>query len=356
MRRWPVGLAAIVVALGGLSWLGVEDTPTVEACHKSSHHPHGHPCPTTTTQTPTTTSPSGGLFSEDFTDDDIADFKATFDWSVVDLDVSGFHTTDTWQGHHNMACEAPTTERALHHRVAYDNVNPGDEFWLCGPGGPTTDHLMTSNGHNNVFGITAFSPKQSFIGNRVCWDVNLTESPGRRRWWEVQIVPASYVTNAISLVDMGMSVRGNDSERGTAYLAWGQGHNGYFKNRILPKSGLIVDFTQEMIEIWRGNEDAPNTARFDTSQAATKVFFGGLGSRFVTQDRATRAHHCFTDNGNGTLTIRQQRPGQADYVQTIPGSFPKPYRFILADHNYDAGKDGSLASQTFHWDNITIDG
>jgi len=85
------------------------------------------------------------------------------------------------------------------------------------------------------------------------------------------------------------------------------------------------------------------------------MFFGApYSSRFVTTDRATRDHHCWTDNGNGTMTIRQARPGFADFVATVPGSFPANYRVIFADHNYDSGKDGSLAEQTFHWDNLEV--
>jgi hypothetical protein len=356
MRRWPSWVAAIVVALGGLTWLGVQDTPTVEACHKSSHHPHGHPCPTTTTPLTTTMPPpSGSLFSEDFTGDSIADFTSRFDWSVADLSLFERDLTP-WQGHHNEMCDGPDTERQLVHGPRNDSTDPGAEFWLCGPGGPTTDHLMTSNGRNNVFGVTAFSPKQSFTANRVCWDVNLTVSFGRRRWWEVQILPEQYVRNAISLVQMGVIDNHHSSERGTAYLAWGAGVGGTLQNRILPKDALLWDFTEELNHVWRGNEPDPNSAGFDVSQHATVIFDAPYSTRFVTQDRATRPRHCWTDNGNGTMTIRQSRPGLPDFVATVAGAFPRPFRVIFADHNYDSGKDGSLDSQTFHWDNITIDG
>jgi hypothetical protein len=294
------------------------------------------------------------VFFEDFTGDTMSSFTSRFNWSVADLNTGGRNFT-TWQGHHNMACEGPATERALHHGPAGDNVNPGDEFWLCGPSGPASDHLMISNGRDNVFGVTAFSPKQTFTratARRVCFDVNLTVSPGRRRWWEVQILPANYVANAISMRQMGTV--GPGEERGTAYLAWGAGVGGTLQNRILPLGGFIWDFTEEINHLWRGNEPEPNTAGFDTSQAATMFFGAPYSSRFVTTDRATRQHHCWTDNGNGTMTIRQTRTGLPDFVATVPGSFPSSYRVIFSDHNYDSGKDNSLASQSWHWDNLEI--
>jgi hypothetical protein len=289
-----------------------------------------------TSSTTSTTTPSRDVaFFEDFTGDTISDFTSRFDWSVVDLNRS----SDPWMGHHDMACEGPDTERTLVHGPV-SNTDPGVEFWLCGPNGPASDHLMTSNGSNRTFGITAFSPKPSFTANRVCWDVNLTESRGRRLWWEVQLLPAAAVANETSLDSQGKMVGGGvDTERGTAFLAWGEGMNGTFMKRVWPSSAVVFDFTEEYVKIWKGQ---------------TQVFDGGLASRYVTQDRATRAHHCMVDNGNGTMTLTQQRPGQADYVRTVPVSFPKPYRVIFSAQNYNAGKDGTQSNQTWHWDNILV--
>jgi hypothetical protein len=289
------------------------------------------------TQTPTTSStippPAAVAFFEDFTGDDIEDFKATFDWSVVDL----WRGDDTWQGHHDMNCGGPTTERTLHHGPV-SNTDPGVEFWMCGPNGPTSDHLMTSNGDDHTFGITAFSPKPSFTGNRVCWDVNLTVSPGRRLWWEVQLINADSVARAPSLASQGLMVGGVDFERGTARLAWGQGMDGTFMKRPWPTDSFVFDFTEEIVRLWKGQ---------------TQVFWGGFAERFATTDRATRAHHCMVDNGNGTVTITQQR-GTNTYTRTVKGSFPKPYRVIFSAQNYNAGKDGTASNQTWHWDNILV--
>ena len=334
-------------------WCDPTTSSTVAPSTSTTAAPTSTVSPTTQSPTTSTTSPPGGStqFFEDFTGDTLTDFTATFDWSVADLNLGG-RNTNPWQGHHNTACENPTTERQLTHGPAGDNTDPGDEFWLCGPGGDATDHLMTSNGRNNVFGVTAFSPHQSFTGNRVCWDVNLTVSPGVRRWWEVQILPAHYVADAISMLQMGTVAPGE--ERGTAFLAWGAGVGGTLQNRILPLGGLIWDFTEEINALWRGNEPDPNGAGFDVSQAATRFFRAPFTTRFVTTDRATRSRHCWTDNGNGTMTIRQARPGQPDFVATVAGQFPQPFRVIFADHNYDSGKDGSLDSQTWHWDNLEV--
>jgi hypothetical protein len=292
---------------------------------------------TSTTPPPTSTTalPRGVAFFEDFSGDTMADFTAKFDWSVVDLNRS----SDSWRGHHDMACQGPDTERALVHGPI-TNTDPGVEFWLCGPGGPTSDHLMTSNGSNRTFGITAFSPKLSFTSNRVCWDVNLTESRGRRLWWEVQLIPAAAVESETSLASQGKMVGGGvDTERGTAFLAWGQGMDGTLMKRPWPSSSVVFDFTEEYVKIWKGQ---------------TLAFDGGFASRYVTQDRAARARHCMVDNGDGTMTLTQQRPGQADLVRTVRVSFPKPYRVIFSAHNYNAGKDGTQSNQTWHWDNILV--
>lgn len=307
------------------------------------------PSTTTSTSSPpqsttTSTVPTASAFFEDFTGDTIGDFTARFDWSVVDLDRSGRAAGGgtPWQGQHNMACMGPDTERTLTH-APISNTDPGVEFWLCGPAGPSSDHLMTSNGSDGTFGITAFSPKPSFTGSRVCWDVNLTESPGARRWWEVQILPAAAVANEKALADGGGRgegmVGGVDFERGTAFLGWGQGVDGTFMKRPIPPDGLIFDFTVETVGVFQGK---------------TAIVPRDFNNRYVTQDRATRAHHCWVDNGNGTMTVTQQRPGRADYVKTFPGSFPKPFRVIFADDNYNSGKDGSLSNQTWHWDNIEV--
>jgi hypothetical protein len=285
--------------------------------------------------------PRNVLFAEDFTGATMTRFTNRFDWSVVDLN----RDDDPWQGHHNEMCEGPETERTLHHGPI-SNTNPGAEFWLCGPGGPATDHLMTSNGSNRTFGITAFSPKRSFANaTRVCWDVNLTESPGRRLWWEVQLLPAAAVANAPSLASQGLMVNGVDFERGTARLAWGQGMDGTFMKRPWPSNAVVFDFTEELVRIWRGQ---------------TLAFSGGNswapGVRYVTQDRAKRAHHCMVDNGNGTITFRQERPGRATYVRTVQASFPARFRVIFSAQNYNAGKDGTASNATWHWDNILVEG
>jgi hypothetical protein len=306
------------------------------------------PVPTTpppsTTAAPTSRGPRPGavLFAEDFAGDTMADFTSRFDWSVADLG----RRNGSWHGHHDMACGPPDAERVLRHGPAYKDTDPGVEFWLCGPKGPASDHLMTSNGDNYVFGVTAFSPKQTFTNaHRVCWDVNLTESFGRRLWWEVQLLPAAAVANAKSLVDMGVSIRNLDSERGTAYLAWGVGLSGTLTSRPIPPDAVVFDFTEELVRIWKGQQLA-----FDPGNSWEP------GVRYVTQDRATRARHCWTDNSDGTSTFSQQRPGQADYVQTVPVSFPPSFRVIFSAHNYNAGKEGTASNATWHWDNLLVEG
>jgi hypothetical protein len=205
---------------------------------------------------------------------------------------------------------------------------------------------MTSNGDDHTFGITAFAPKPAFsraTAKRVCWDVNLTVSSGRRLWWEVQLINANAVANERSLASKGLMVGGVDFERGTAYLAWGQSMDGTFMKRPWPADSLVFDFTEERVRIWKGQTD---------------TFFAPYESRPVTEDRATRAQHCMVDNGNGTITFSQARaaglPSAPVYTRTVPGSFPDTYRVIFSAQNYNSGKDGTQSNQTWHWDNILV--
>lgn len=295
-------------------------------------------------------------FSEDFSGDTIADFTSRFDWEVVDLwrrvlDSSG--QPITWPGHHNLACENPSTERRLQHHKPVSNTDPQDEFWLCG-GAVTDDHIMTANGENGTFGITAFSPKQAFTGRRVCWNSNVTVSHGRRHWFEVQLINATAVANERLLAEGGGKGEGMvapgevDVERGTARLAWGHGMDGTFMKRPWPADSLVFDYTEELVHIWKGQ---------------SLRFLSPWVERFAPEDRATRWRHCLIDNGNNTVTFEVQRPaggpgtvnGGTLYSRTATGaSFPAEYRVIFSAHNYNAGKDGTQPHQTWHWDNILV--
>lgn len=292
----------------------------------------------TTTSPPTTEPPQGTLFSEDFTNDDIEDFKATFDWSVIDL----WRRNNGWQGHHDMTCGPPNTERTLHHIQPPSNTDPGEEFWLCGPMGPQSDHLMTSNGDNGTFGITSFTPKQAFdrdTARRVCWDVNLTVSRGRRLWWEVQLVNAEAVAANRSLASQGLMVGGVDFERGTAFIGYGQGMDGTMMKRPWPADSLVFDYTEERVRIWKGQNSR---------------FFEPYDHRFVTEDRATRYQNCLIDNGDNTVTFTQERPSGVYTGTATDASFPDTFRVIFSAHNYNAGKDGTQPFQTWHWDDIGV--
>jgi hypothetical protein len=297
--------------------------------------------PPTTSTIPTTTQPPKDVaFFEDFTGDTINDFTARFDWSVVDL----LRRSNGWQGHHNEMCENPSTERHLDHIWPASNSNPGEEFWLCGPTGPASDHLMTSNGDNGTFGITAFTPKQTFsraTAKRVCWDVNLTVSRGRRLWWEVQLVNAQAVANNRSLASQGLLVGDVDFERGTAFIGYGRGVDGTMMKRPWPADSLVFDFTEEMVVIWKGQSNRWSEP---------------YSHRFVTEDRAARYQNCLIDNGNNTVSFTQERPGGVYTGTATDASFPDTYRVIFSAHNYNAGKDGTQPFQTWHWDDILVAG
>jgi hypothetical protein len=308
------------------------------------------PPPTTTTiPTSTTTPPPKDVaFFEDFTGDDIADFTSRFDWEVVDLNRRDVG----WPGHHDMQCNNPDTTRTLHHYWPISNTDPQDEFWLCGPPNTPNDHIMTANGENGTFGITAFSPKLAFAGKRVCWSNNLTLSAGRRHWFEVQLIDAARVANEKLLAQGGGTGEGMvgrvDYERGTARLAWGHGMDGTFMKRPWPADSLVFDYTDELVRIWKGQSSR---------------FLSPWVERFAPTDKATRYQTCLVDNGNNTVTFTQQRPaggpgtanGGTTYTRTVSeASFPASYRVIFSAQNYNAGKDGTQPHQTWHWDNILV--
>ncbi len=98
-------------------------------------------------------------------------------------------------------------------------------------------------------------------------------------------------------------------------------------------------------------------------------FVGGEdGEWFVNRDKAARYRHCMIDNGNGTITLTQDRPAtillrRSDQVpgglrtRTLRGSFPDgQVRVSFEDDMYDPPKRAGYdpTTLTWHWDNIEI--
>lgn len=277
--------------------------------------------PPTTTQAPTTTTqpPVAGVqFEEQFTNTDRSYFDSRFDVELVERTFFE-RPGSPYMGDHNMDCGAPETQRTVHNMSL-------DQIWLCAPGGdPAKGHVMSSAG-NSEYSYTTFSPKGTYTARKVCWRVNLTDSPGGRTWWEVAFIPSDVYDARPTFAYTSPDFPGSD------------GGNGF------PAGAVHVDFTQNNMELWTNG----------TTRNIRKNFWesGYQDTEFHTTDKATRYLHCITDTAAG-LTLTQERPS-GTVTWTVAGAdLPAEYRVGFKAENYNAGKDGS-ANQTWHWDSIVL--
>jgi hypothetical protein len=249
-----------------------------------------------------------------------ADFSTPedfYDRFVTDVHFrGGYENVDhsaIWSGDHNHACEGPDTQREV---SAADLANL---FWWCAPRGPESGHVMTSMGDIDGYAIVSFSPEQSFSDfHRVCWDVNLTDL-GPRKWTQVTLIPDdTFLANGSRL----------DYTEATSIDEFALPlPSGSFTFQMAGDDSIRI-FTPELVI-----KDEINT--------------------FVTDELAYRFHHCLTDNGDGTVTIEQEREDGV-HTLTAPGSFPRQARVIFQDENYNPLKDGPISGFTWHWDNIEV--
>lgn len=275
--------------------------------------------------------------------DTASDFFSRFDRYIM----SGGNgpISEDWTADHDMACDAPPSERPIHGGAIHSGQNPDHLFFWCAPGGdPAKGHVMSTVLTGGVVDLS-FSPHQAFNDPRqVCWDVNTTFLSSRK-WVNVLVVPAASVTNNGGRLDF---LTANDMG-------------------LAANAGLLID------------SEAPGAVR-------VKEFFGHVevevhepggysaihGTFLLDVDKATRYRHCLTENSNGTLTIQIDRPNAnicggppsiypcQDINTTFPGQFPDgPVRVIFQDALYDAPKGEIPASlvgnfNTWHWDNISI--
>ena len=291
--------------------------------------PPAPPATVAPTTTPTTSPPSppGPVqFRADFAT--AADFDARFDHGFSGLDPSTFPDyvphIDSWNGDHNMACEGPTTLRTIH----VDNKD--DFFWWCAPGGdPAKGHVMV--GVNTTgYNIAWFSPSQYFTNvSRVCWDQNLTELGGGK-WMQVVLAARADVERVqaqLGHLDLGFTGPGFQVDGG-------------------PTTGVHPTAASGGAKMFRGGFGYWRGADFTTEMP------GGQ----VTTDKATRYRHCMIDNGNGTITLTQQRPDGV-HSHTGPGTMPDgDVRVVWQDDNYDVPKRDNYDPNnlTWHIDNIEI--
>lgn len=273
------------------------------------------PTTTTSTTTTTTTEPPGGGFVETFTGNtgDERFVKGVFQRNV---DVHNFHGASggTWRGDHSMSCSgvgySTETTRSLSWQTSQSQAQRvATAFYNC------NDHMMTSMGDVDGYSVTWFKPDVVFNDvERVCWDVNLT-SMGNRQWFEVAVVP-------VGEPELFSDVDAAD----------------------LPDKG-------------------PNTDVFiyNSLGATKRAMFNGFafGPEYdAGTDKASRYQHCFVDNGNGTMSVTQDRGNGAVSV-TGAESLPNgPVTVIFKAHSYTPDKSEfpfTRPAYTWHWDNIVVE-
>ena len=180
---------------------------------------------------------------------------------------------------------------------------------------------MTSMSDIDGYTILSFSPDQVFSDfSEVCWDVNVTDLGGRK-WTQMLIVPEE-------------AFQANDE-------------------RLDYISPVTQDVDQTAVTMPDG------TLMYQNWDHAFRMYDGQTETLvdtelFTVADKAKRYHHCLADNGDGTVTMEQERADGEIYRQTVPGTFPEEGRVIFQDDNYTPLKDGPIAGFTWHWDNIEI--
>ena len=260
------------------------------------------------------------MWTEDFAEPESVE---QFRFQLHNPNISA--TDDTWQGDHNMACEAPTTNRDVHvHWDQGDNLrtDPGELVWWCGPGGPATGHLMTSM-DTPGYGQVDFTPDRTFDQvDKVCWSQNMTDM-GPRKWVQVVVIPEAH-----------FQANGERLDYVAPWLQAGPGSRGV---RIAGDDFLF--------------EGTGGTARVHVGQNQLDTDFS---DPFGVADKARRFKHCLIDQGNGTIRIEAERLTTTK-VRILDGAIPDgPVRVIFQDDNYNPRKSGA-ESFTWHWDDLRVE-
>ena len=248
--------------------------------------------------------------------------------------INNGNQMQAFNGDHDHACGSPATTRAL-----LEDYQISTHFWYCAPGGDAAKgHFMT--GINTVGYVTmSFSPKADdgvsarvfpATATQACWDQNITDL-GARKWTQLIVVSAArYQANGggINYINPDFNDNGGDAD---IHLA---GDDFLFNN-------------------------LRNTVHYFNGQSPT--FDDYSSPLHGSTDKATRYTICVKDNGNGTVTRTQARPGGTVDSVTGPGRFPAgPRVFIIQDDSYNPMKAYENDTQyvtdpfTWHWDNIRI--
>lgn len=283
------------------------------------------PMPTTTSSTPpptsTTQPPADGSFLEDFS----VNGTEQLNMGLYRRDNVLIAQTQ-WQGDHNMSCGAPTTTRTI---LRTDGI-AGDVYRCAAPG--MDPHLMISEGDTSGYSIVWISPKQVFQNIKsVCIDINLNFGTlGYRQWPSIAVMPVAHteLTANVPAADAGAGV--------TIYP---------------PATGFAV-----------ADIGSPNGATGKLQINGQRLDYPSVDAG---SDNATRYPVCFTDNKNGTLTLKVTGP-QADtgavhaISYTRPGSFPSgDVKVVIQAHQYTATKAAGetgipVTRNTWHADNVKV--
>lgn len=295
--------------------------------------------PTTTVSTSTTTAPEGVAFTEGFAT--AAGFYDRF-WTYTGNYCTAAYPPDCrpeeidssvkqFPGSHNLACDPPPTNRTV------IVGNHADLFWYCAPGGPTTGHVMTGL-NTSGYAIFGFTPRRTFTNvSSVCWDVSLADLGGGK-WFNVALVNEATLES-----------RPNLNPTAAAEL-----EGPYRLDYVGPDfsdEGGPGDFNiQDLAGVFGVKQ-----FRGTISMYSGNSFFAEWGDSWTAgTDQLTRYEHCFIDNGNGTVTLTQERATGVESF-TAAGSFPDgPVYVLFLDDNYDADKHGGTGLYTWHWDQVEI--
>jgi len=282
-----------------------------------------------------------------------ADFYNRFDYGYSGLNPYDWNgdAIESFHGDHNLACQAPTTDRTVHFTGNQTTLGFAELFWPCAPNGPDSGHLMT--GVDTIaYNIAWFSPRPMFTAvSKVCWDINLT-ALSKRKWTQVMFVSAADAVRYPAGTS-GSQGRGGPQARGTGGFDLGYTSPDFRQNDpntgIFPQGGTLAGFKSvHGNAAWFQNQD--------TWTAGPTVPGEGLSLISNVTDKAARYKHCLENMPNNVVRFTQDTPTGPRSLN-MPGQIPQhPVRVVFQDDNYDPPKDDFYDPNfvTWHWDNVQV--
>ena len=277
--------------------------------------------PTTAAPTTTAAPPPGGGFLEDFA----VNGTQRLNMGLFRRDNVLVAQTQ-WQADHNMTCGSPSTTRTIHRT---DGL-AGDVYRCAAPG--MDPHLMVSEGDTSGYTIVWLSPQQTFTNVKsVCVDMNLNFGTlGYRQWPSIAVMPVGHT-------ELTANVPASDAGAQVAIYP--------------PATGFAV-----------ADIGSPNGATGKLQINGTRLDYPQIDAG---ADSGTRYPVCFTDNRNGTVTLKVTGPDKENGNIISPsftrsGSFPSgTVKVVLAFHGYTPLKAGGetgvpVTKNTWHVDNLKV--